>query len=112
MAVVSIARRNPAHTYEYTVRNDILCSLENNVLTDEQASALMKSPSPIDDVYKEFVDRETGYMDVVLDSIRERANIAIQKEREQRQALLNTPLYKYPATYAREHDELPEYALT
>lgn len=97
------------HTYEYTVRNDILCSLENNVLADEQASALLKSPSPLDDVYKEFVDRETGYMDVVLDSIRERANIAIQKEREQRQALLNTPLYKYPATYAREHDELPEY---
>ena len=38
------------HTYEYTVRNDILCSLENNVLTDEQASALLKSPSPLDDV--------------------------------------------------------------
>ena len=30
------------HTYEYTVREDILMSLENNDLTDAQASALMK----------------------------------------------------------------------
>ena len=97
------------HTYEYTVKNDILCSLENNVLTDEQASALLKSPSPLGDVYKEFENRETGYMDVVLDSIRERANGVIQMEREQRQALLNTPVYKYPASYARENGELEIY---
>ena len=97
------------HTYEYTVKNDILCSMENNVFTDAQASALLKSPSPLGDVYKEFVNRETGYMDVVLDSIRERANIVIQTEREQRQALLSTPVYKYPATYARENGELDIY---
>ena len=32
------------HTYEYTVREDILLSLEYHDLTDEQASALMKAP--------------------------------------------------------------------
>ena len=41
------------HTYEYTVREDILMSLENNDLSDEQAAALLKSPSPLgEDVYK------------------------------------------------------------
>ena len=97
------------HTYEYTVREDILMSLENNDLTDAQASALLKSPSPLGDVFSEFENRETGYMDIVLHCITDRANSVIQTEREQREALLNTPLYKYPATYAHEHDELEAY---
>lgn len=97
------------HTYEYTVREDILMSLENNDLSDEQAAALLKSPAPLGDVFKEFENRETGYMDIVLDCITDRANTVIQAEQEQRKALLATPLYKYPATYAREHDELPQY---
>jgi len=97
------------HTYEYTVREDILMSMENNDLTDAQASALMKSPSPLGDVFSEFENRETGYMDIVLNCITDRANSVIQTEREQREALLNTPLYKYPATYAHEHNELEAY---
>lgn len=97
------------HTYEYTVREDILMSLENNDLNDEQASALLKSPSPLGDVFSEFESRETGYMETVLDCITDKANAVIQMEAAQRQALLNTPVYKYPATYAREHNELEIY---
>ena len=97
------------HTYEYTVREDILMTLENNDVSDEQASALLKSPAPLGDIFKEFENRETGYMDIVLDCITDRANTVIQTEQEQRKALLATPLYKYQATYAREHDELPQY---
>ena len=95
--------------YEYTVREDILMSLENNDLTDEQASALLKSPSPLKDIFTEFESRETGYMETVLDCITDRANAVIQMEAAQRQALLNTPVYKYPAAYAREQDKLEEY---
>ncbi len=95
--------------YEYTVREDILMSLENNDLTDEQASALLKSPNPLGDIFSEFESRETGYMETVLDCITDKANAVIQMEAAQRQTLLNTPVYKYPATYAREHDELEIY---
>lgn len=95
--------------YQYTVREDILMSLENNDLTDEQASALLKSPSPLGDIFSEFESRETGYMEMVLDCITDKANAVIQMEAAQRQALLNTPVYKYPAAYAREHDELEIY---
>lgn len=95
--------------YEYTVREDILMSLENNDLTDEQASALLKSPSPLGDIFTEFESRETGYMETVLDCITDRANAVIQMEAAQRQALLNTPVYKCPAAYARENNELEEY---
>ena len=95
--------------YEYTVREDILMSLENNDLTDEQSSALLKSPSPLGDIFSEFGSRETGYMETVLDCITDKANAVIQMEAAERQALLNTPVYKYPAAYAREHDEIEQY---
>lgn len=97
------------HTYEYTVREDILMSLENNDISDEQAAALLKSSSPLDDVFREFEKLETGYMDTVLECITDRADSVLQAEREQRKALLSTPLYIYPATYARENGELELY---
>ena len=39
------------HTYEYTVREDILMSLEYNSLPNTQVQALLKSPSPLADVF-------------------------------------------------------------
>ena len=40
------------HAYEYTIRNDILLSLEYNNLNGKQAQALLKSPCPLGDVFK------------------------------------------------------------
>jgi hypothetical protein len=84
-------------------------ALENNDISDEQATTLLKSPSPLGDVFKEFESRETGYMDIVLDCITDRADHVLKEELEQRKALLATPLYKYPASYARENNELELY---
>ena len=42
------------HTYEYTIREDILLALETNDLSDEQATALLSSPAPLDDVFHDF----------------------------------------------------------
>ena len=50
------------HTYEYTVREDILMSLEYNSLPNTQVQALLKSPSPLADVFAAWEDRETSYM--------------------------------------------------
>ena len=38
------------HTYEYTVREDIVMAMEELELTDAQAKALLESPSPLADV--------------------------------------------------------------
>ena len=35
------------HTYEYTVREDIVMAMEELELTDAQAQALLESPSPL-----------------------------------------------------------------
>ena len=56
------------HTYEYTVREDIVMAMEELELTDAQAQALLESPSPLADVYRYFEKLETGHMDVIRDS--------------------------------------------
>ena len=50
------------HTYEYTVKQDILFALDNYELTDEECKALLSSQSPLNDVYEHYNNLETGYM--------------------------------------------------
>ena len=89
------------HTYEYTTREDILMTLEDNDLSFEQAWALLSSPTPLADVFKEFESRETDYMDVVRESMASRANTVIDRH----QALL----YRHDAAYAVAHNEMEHY---
>ena len=49
------------HCYEYTVREDIVLALEEYDLSDKQCKALLKSPSPLADVFKDFEKRETTW---------------------------------------------------
>lgn len=51
------------HCYEFTVREDIVLTLEYHDLSDKQCKALLKSPSPLADVFKDFEKRETDHMD-------------------------------------------------
>ncbi len=68
------------HTYEYTMREDIVMAMEELELTPKQAKALLKSPCPLADVFEEFKDRETEHMDTIRDSIETRANEVIKRE--------------------------------
>lgn len=94
------------HAYEYTIREDILLSLEYHDLSDAQADALMKSPSPLADVFRDFEKRETDHMETIWDCLESRADTILE---EQRRTLRETPVYPYPANYAREHGELEQY---
>lgn len=94
------------HAYEYTVREDILLSLEYHDLSDAQADALMKSPSPLADVFQDFEKRETDHMETIWDCMESRADTLLE---EQRRTLRETPLYPHPASFAREHGELEQY---
>lgn len=89
------------HTYEYTTREDILMTLEDNDLSFEQAWALLSSPTPLADVFKEFESRETDYMDVVRESMASRANTIIDRHQ--------APLYLHDAAYAVAHNEMEHY---
>lgn len=69
------------HTYEYTMREDILMCMEELELEPKKAKALSKSPCPLSDVYKEFRDRETEHMDVIRDSVETEADKSLRRER-------------------------------
>ena len=93
------------HTYEFTVKQDILLAMENNRLSDGQAAALLKSASPLEDIFRSYEKRETGHMDDIQDTITDRADTLLSREKE----LRDTPLYPASAVYAQEHGELDQY---
>ncbi len=68
------------HTYKYTCREDILLSLEYHNLTDAQARVLLKSPSPLSDIFKDWEKKETGYMDDIWQTVEDRAQAEAQKQ--------------------------------
>ena len=69
------------HAYEYTVREDIVMAMEELELTD------------------------AGYMDVIRDSIENRADDVCKVLEEQR----SIPLYLHSAAYASQHGEMAQY---
>ena len=77
-------------------------AMEELELTDTQAQALLESPSPLADVYRYFEKLETGYMDVIRDSIENRADDVCRAKEE----LRTTPVYPHSAAYASEHGEM------
>lgn len=90
------------HSYEYTVREDILTSMEELTLSEAETRALLLSPSPMAILYDKFSDLETGYMDTIRDSIEDTAKAEAKKLRE-------LPVYPYPADHAQENGELDVY---
>ena len=73
------------HAYEYTVREDILTSLEYNDLEDRQARALLKSSKPLKQIFERWENQETSYMDTVWDTVQEQARAAEAKQKAKAQ---------------------------
>lgn len=71
-----------SHASEYSFREDILMSLESRDLTEAQAKALLRSPAPLADVYREWEKRDPSYMEDIWDTLENRANEVIRRERE------------------------------
>ena len=70
---------------KFTVREDIVMELEVLELTGAQAAALLRSRTPLADVYKAWQQTETNHMNDVRDVIEARANAIIQAEKEKGQ---------------------------
>lgn len=63
------------HACEYTVKQDILMTLEYHNLTDrQQIQALLDSPHPLDDIFNTWEHTETDYMDRLFSSVKECAD--------------------------------------
>lgn len=68
------------HTYEYTIRQDIVLSAEYNDVTNEQAMALLSSPSPLADIFCDFEQIEGDHMEIIQACIETRANDIIESQ--------------------------------
>ena len=77
------------HAYEYVMREDILLSLEHNGLTDAQAAALLSSPAPLADVYKELDYVESSHMEEVWSCVVDRANIVLDAQLDRAKTLID-----------------------
>ena len=91
------------HAYEYVMREDIILAMEYHDLTDEQAKALLASPSPLADIFRDFEKIEGDHMDTIRHCVESRADKNIARQREE---LRNLPLYIFSAALAKERGEL------
>ena len=63
------------HVHDYTVREDILCEMNCTDLSPKRARALLKSPCPLAEKL------ETDYGQTIRDSIADRADKLIEREK-------------------------------
>ena len=58
------------HTYEYTIKQDILCIFENGEnFSEENAKTLLELPDPLEEIFEEFKKLEYGYMETLEETI-------------------------------------------
>ncbi|MBR3873072.1 MAG: DUF3849 domain-containing protein [Clostridia bacterium] len=96
--------------YEFALRQDILFSLENNDLTEEQAAALLQTDTPLNDIVQTIENLETSYMEMIWNGMENRADEAIAAQRaELLKEKKDIPLYLHDVQYARENNEMEQY---
>lgn len=71
----------PKQAYEYVCREDILLSLEYNDLSPRQAKALLKSPTPLADVFKKWeASEDNHHMENIWNAVEARANEVVRAD--------------------------------
>ena len=73
------------HAAEYTVREDILMEMSALEPPEAQVRALLKSKTPLADIYKEWNKVETHHMEDLRDVIEARADAVMRAEKEKGQ---------------------------
>ena len=73
------------HTWEYTMREDMVMAMEMLELPPAQAKALLKTKSPLNAIVEEFRDRETEHMDTIRDAIEACAKDAWKRAQRNRE---------------------------
>ncbi len=74
------------HTYEHTVKQDIVCIMEDAEFEPKYVRALLRSRTPLNDIYEEYTFRETEHMDVLRDCFEAEAKGVIQRERARKRS--------------------------
>lgn len=91
------------HAFEYSTKQEIMAALSDADLSPAQLEALMRSPGPLEDIFKEvsYADM-TDYDSFLVFCMTERANAELVKQR-------NIPVYVGTLQEARERGELDKF---
>lgn len=93
------------HTYEYTAKTNIficLMTIEPDELSAGQLTALLASPSPLEDIYREFRDIDTGLMNAIRECAGELADRRIAGQQQAHKRSVRERLAAKPV-----HDKKP-----
>lgn len=82
--------------------------LENAELNPAAVEALMRADISLNDLYEEFRDVETDYMDILRTTVETRGETALTAEAE----LRVLPVYEQSMDYALDHEEMEQYRLS
>lgn len=71
------------HAGEYAAREDILLEVGEMDLSDSRAKALLRSPCPLADIYKDWRDQDsTDHMENIRGFVEDRADDVLYAERK------------------------------
>lgn len=71
------------HACEYTIREDILMEVGDMELSESRAKALLKSPCPLADIYKDWQRQDsTDHMENIRGIVEDRADDVLYAERK------------------------------
>lgn len=70
------------HAYEYTMREDIVLSLEDEDIGAKRAVALLMLPDPLSATYHEYEKMESTHMKDIFSAVEQCAETEIQRGRE------------------------------
>lgn len=73
------------HTYEYTMREDIIIAVDEMDISQKQARALLKSPCPLADIFEVFRNRESDHMENIRDTAENMANRIVREDFKKKQ---------------------------
>lgn len=70
------------HSYETAVKQDLLCTFENEELTQTEAKALYKLTQPLDACYQEWLSNDMSNMENLRDTVEDRAKTAVKDQKK------------------------------
>ena len=70
--------------YAYATREDILIAMDHNDLSTRQVQALMKSNTPLEDVFQHYEKHGVGRMGDIWNMVEARANEVLRQEHKRR----------------------------
>jgi hypothetical protein len=70
--------------YEKVFKEDILLTLENGDFSDEQINALLSLDTPLADLYRNWLDTDYSYMDMLRDSMDEYIGAVITEQKAEK----------------------------